>query len=534
MYLSRVLDGTGETARLPGAPSKVIRDPWLLRMAVFDSTDRGSISLLFVEESLLAMIKHPISRRSILKFGAASLGLSVLPSWAKTLDTDVLILGAGISGLHAARILQGAGLRVTVLEATNRIGGRCWTGRDVAGRPEFGAVEVGAGYGRVRGNAAELGVELISPASRKFVTANLNKPAISIQGGGVLTEPWPTSAMNRLADAEKNLLPQQLYGHYISKDMPLADLLDWRKPEFARLDAMSVGQYLTERGASPEALRLMNVDISSWTLNEGSALDFLRKAYYYRWESKGGGSSMVKEGTSALTDAMAASLAQPVSLGKVVSRIQAGEKQVRVTCKDGSSYRARACISTIPLSVMSDIRVEGTVLPLQREAWKAMGYIQLIQVFFKIHKPYWEQDGLSPSVWQDGPLERVFHFPSSTDPAGILAAFINGKGVERFRSMSPQAIGEFALKELIRIRPAMAGAVSVAHVHNWSAHPSYRGHIAYFPPGGVSRYADVLSQPVGALQFAGEHCGKVFVGLEAACESAETAAMRILEELDKA
>ena len=63
------------------------------------------------------------------------------------------------------------------------------------------------------------------------------------------------------------------------------------------------------------------------------------------------------------------------------------------------------------------------------------------------------------------------------------------------------------------------------------AQPFNRGHIASFAPGDIGRYEALLSQPIGALYFAGEHCGKVHAGLESACEAAENAVLRLMDDL---
>lgn len=485
------------------------------------------------------MFDDGLTRRGSLQVGAAALVAGSVPAACRPVpkhlepSADVLILGAGMAGLHAARLLEQQGVSVQVIEGSGRVGGRCWTKRDIQGRPELGAQQVGADYGRVRGNAGDLGIELVGPPKGSSAETNLPSLAISL-GGAVPISNWAEASMNKLSPTERKLSPLGLLSHYLLKDDPLGDLEDWRNPKFCNIDRMSLRQYLTKQGASPEALRLVAVGAPVHDLDDVSALDSLRKSHYYVFSAKAGGYQLVKDGTDALTTAMAKSLKRPVALNKVVARIVTDAQGVNVTCRDGSTLKARACISTIPPTVFKDLPITGPATAMQRAAWNRQRLAHLVQVFLKVRSPFWEKDRLPPTMFTDGPAELFIHSPSLVDPLGVFYSYINGGAADPAAQMSDADLGKMVLGELVRRRPAAVGQVEVSFIHRWATYPFSKGHIAYRQPGDIGTYGDIAEKPVGSLYFAGEHLARTQAGIEGACESAEATVLALLPAIGKA
>jgi monoamine oxidase len=113
----------------------------------------------------------------------------------------------------------------------------------------------------------------------------------------------------------------------------------------------------------------------------------------------------------------------------------------------------------------------------------------------------------------------------------VLVSFTHGRALETMNHLTPAAFGQAVVAEVVRLRPAAAGQIDVEYIHNWSTYPFSLGHIAYFAPGDIGRYAHIVGRPVGALYFAGEHNCRIHAGIEGACEAAENASIRILETL---
>ena len=149
-----------------------------------------------------------LSRRQFVASSAAAVSAAGLArnAWAAgSGDPDVIVLGAGLSGLETALTLEENGLRVLVLEGRRRIGGRLYTLFDVPGNPEVGGNSIANAYGRCIAAGSKYGVEIVNLAPK--LLANRAGQELFIDGRRVPLAEWPTHPRNPFQGEMKKLPP---------------------------------------------------------------------------------------------------------------------------------------------------------------------------------------------------------------------------------------------------------------------------------------------------------------------------------------
>ena len=473
---------------------------------------------------MMANRNDSIGRRKALTLLSAPAIVSGMPGKGLAAESsDVIVIGAGLAGLHTAILLEAEGFNVLVLEGSNRVGGRVLTMDDVDGKPEAGGQQIGPLHARVRSAATDLGLRMYKP--------DLGWTGLTVITGNhtVHGAEWMDSPYNRLVGEERRLLPFQLLKHYIDMTNPMQALDDWLEPDFAYLD-VPLSDYLKGVGASDEALRQMAV--ASYTeLESISALGELRRELFLTTAYSNGTFDYLEGGMSRLPEAMAAALRVDVRLGQMVEGIVQHNGGVDVQCTNGNRFAAQAVVCAVPFSTLRDVVFEPTLPSTKDQVIAQLPYARVTNIFFDVLEPYWELDGLPPLMWTDSPIERVFTIPDTDGSVASLWCLINGEADRRLDGMSHEDVMAFALDWLTRLRPAAKGRVKPVKVYSWSRNPFARGHIAYYGPGQIVTFKPEIAKAAGRIHFAGEHTAELHYGMEAAMESGERAAFDIIDQL---
>ncbi len=438
------------------------------------------------------------------------------------LDADVIVIGAGLAGLHAAQLLEDGGLVVQVLEGDTRVGGRVRTLLDLPERPEAGGAEVGSYYARVLDQIRRFGL-----GTRKLEFGGLEF-ALHVRGQLLSARAWPDSPLNTVADAARRVIPPGIESAFLPKDTGLAELDSWLGSA-RQLPDPSLAEQYRQLVAGKQALRNLQLAAQSDSLDEESWRWSLRKKKASDWgrQSSGGAFVQVVGGMSQLPIAMAAALKRPPQLGAVVNAIETrGAEGVVVHTHRGRRYRAHHAICTMPLTTLRTVPISPALPPLQAEAVAKIPYGHATSVFLRVRGPFWEVDGFGSSFWSDGPAGRAYYW--STPSGRYIWAFLSGITNRPVRRLDDADTMRYVLRALTTARPSMKGRVEPIGLMNWSRHPFSRGTYAYRAPGQIARYGNVAAEVHGNLHFAGEHTAVLLQGMEGAMESGERAALEVL------
>jgi len=394
-------------------------------------------------------------------------------------DTDALIIGAGVAGLAAARELSRAGLKVIILEARERIGGRVNTHYD------SWPIELGAEF--VHGKPPET-LEIAMLAHLKLQQV----PNVHWHlHNGVLTkskEFWSKveAAMDEMS-------------HYSGADQSFAEFLDHYKRKTQVEDIDTIATLYVEGFHAAHSDR-----ISVEGLNKtNKAAEEIEDEKQFRVEN--GYAPIVQ---SLHDDAVAAGAT--FHLNTIVEEVNWQRNQVEVLTSL-AKFTARRLIVTLPLTLLQSsgeqaARVRFT--PALSETVNAANRLamgQVAKVVMRFRDPFWEED----LTFIHSPVESLptwwTQFPVR---APLLVGWAGGTRAERLSLDSDDALLDHAFESLSHIfrtsKAFLEQSLVEFYTHNWHRDPFSAGAYSYIPVGGLDAQAQLARPLDDTLFFAGE------------------------------
>lgn len=441
---------------------------------------------------------------------------------------DVVVVGAGVAGLTAARRLREAGRSVVVLEARDRVGGRTLNDTIAGVTVEVGGQWVGPTQDRINALIDELGLE-------RHATYDEGDAVVELAGGRVKRYGGDTPPLSPLALAD--LFQAQ---RTLDKLIETVDLdAPWTTPGAAALDATTFASWLDRRVRTEQARAFHEIIAAAVFATEPDTLSLLHWLTYLRsgfglerviGVHGGAQQDRVVGGAWRISERLAEDLGDAVVTSAPVRRITGSASGVAVEAGD-ATHEAHRVIVAVPPNLAGRIDYEPALPTRRDQLTQQLPHGHVIKVMVAYDGPWWRAEGLSgQAASADGPVGVVFDNTVPGHDPGILVGFYEGAHALYWGERSPTARRQAFVDCLVRFFGPQAAAPVDYVERDWAAEAWTRGcYGAHFPTGAWTRYGPALREPVGPIHWAGTETATRWMGyLDGAVESAERAVAEVL------
>ncbi|MGH2713545.1 MAG: flavin monoamine oxidase family protein, partial [Thermoleophilaceae bacterium] len=449
-----------------------------------------------------------------------------------TRDVDLVVVGAGLAGLAAARAAVAAGSSVLVVEARDRVGGRVLNEDIGGGRVvEVGGQWIGPTQDRLAAVATELGV-------RTFATWGEGENLIEY-AGRVRRYTGTIPRINPLVLLEVERAQRRL--NRLARRVPLD--APWEAPGAARLDGQTAATWMRRNLASRPARMLLELGIEAVWAAQPEDISLLHVLFYIHsagslerlFDTEGGAQQDRFVGGSQLVPiGMAERLGdERLSLSSPVRTIRQADDGVTVEA-DRVTVRAMRAIVAVAPTLAGRIAYDPPLPGFRDQLTQRMPLGTVAKCMAIYDEPFWRHEGLSGQGASDtGPVKLTFDNSPPDGSPGVLLGFLEGRRARELGRLPATERRNAVIDCFARLFGPRAAQPDAYVERLWAEEEWSRGcYGCHMPTGAWTGYGPALREPIDRVHWAGAEYATVWNGyMDGAVRSGERAAKEALTRL---
>lgn len=444
---------------------------------------------------------------------------------------DVVIVGAGLAGLVAARELVNARTSVIVLEARDRVGGRLLDHSIGEGNViELGGQWIGPTQDRIAALARELEVPT-------FPTYDEGDHILHFGGKlaryrGII----PRLGVTALVDIADVRFRFDRMARQVPLDAP------WNAKKAEKWDAQTFSSWIGRNVWTEDGRSSFRIFANAVFAAEPEDFSLLHALFYTH--SGNGFDSLIGThggaqdrrfvgGPQQIAAKLAQQLGNAVKLSNPVRRIEQLSDRVRVVA-ERAIVEARLLIVAIPPTLAGRIIYDPALPGYRDQLTQRVPHGSVIKVSALYDTPFWREDDLAGIATCDtGPVKFTFDNSPPGGRPGVLLGYLIGQHARQLGQVSEAERRKVVLDCLLRYFGSNAAAPLAYHEKDWSQDEWTRGcYGAHFPSGVWTQYGPALRQPIGRIHWASTETATKWNGyMDGAVESGMRAAAEVLGSL---